>query len=86
MNKIKELLYILKNADYKDLFIALILNDKIDYIQDIEDLQEEDITYLETIYKEFIENDTITSLINPEILDMIEEKGGENVEPSDNSR
>lgn len=54
LENIKELVRIFKNADYKDLFGALVLNEKIDYLHDLEDLQENDLEYLEELYTNFM--------------------------------
>lgn len=72
---IKRLLYQFRNEDYKNFIGALILNEVIDYQMDIEDITEGDIETTEEIYNKFIESDRITSIINQEVLDYIEEIG-----------
>ena len=74
MNKetIKRLLYQFSNEDYKNFIGALIMNELIDYTQDIEDITNGDIETLEEIYNYFIESDRITSILNQEVLDYIE--------------
>ena len=67
LENIKELVCIFKNADYRDLFGALVLNEKIDYLHDLEDLQEKDIEYLEELYANFMESDL--QLIDLETLE-----------------
>ena len=72
VENIKRLVEILKDADYKDLFIALCLNEKIDYKHDIQDITLQDIEFLYNLYNDFIENDDITSFLNSEILEKLE--------------
>lgn len=72
LENIKRLVKLLHNADYKDLFIALCLNEKIDYMHDIQDITLQDIDFLDNLYNDFIENDSITSFINSEILEKLE--------------
>lgn len=73
MNKyvIKLMVRMFRNVDYKDLFGALILNEKIDYLQDLEDLSDADIKYLEELFDRFMQSDNIT-LINSDLLDAME--------------
>ena len=73
IENVKELLLTIKKADYKDLFAALVLNERIDYAQDIEDITANDIEYLEELYDEFLNVDTMT-LLNEELLDYLEDK------------
>ena len=68
-----ELVKLFKKVDYKDLFGALILNEKIDYLQDVEDIQDYDIEYLEELYNKFMNSDNI-SLINQDLIDEFEEE------------
>lgn len=72
VERIKKLLLELKKVDYKDLFMALCLNEKIDYMHDIDDITKHDIEFLDNLYNDFIENDSITSFINSEILEKLE--------------
>lgn len=73
MNKdvIKLMVRMFRNVDYKDLFGALILNEKIDYLQDLEDLSDADIKYLEELFDRFMQSDNMT-LINSDLLDVME--------------
>ena len=72
MENIKRLVKLLHCADYKDLFIALCLNEKIDYMHEIEEIIKQDIEFLDNLYTDFIKNDSITSFINSEILEKLE--------------
>ena len=72
LENIKRLVKLLHCSDYKDLFIALCLSEKIDYMQEIDEIIKQDIEFLEDVYNDFIENDSITSLINSEILEKLE--------------
>lgn len=67
LENIKELVRIFKNADYRDLFGALVLNEKIDYLHELEDLQEKDLEYLEELYNKFM--DSNLQLIDIEALE-----------------
>lgn len=66
MNKenIKNIVKFLNNQDYKDLFAALVIFEKIDYLHDLNDLNDDDITYLENLYKKYLNNDSSVNLIN----------------------
>lgn len=72
MNKenIKKIIKHLRGVNYKDLFGALVLNEKVDF-EDLEDLTDSDIDYLESIYDEFMSRDDLT-LLNSELLEIIE--------------
>ena len=63
LDKIKQDLLKLKEMDYKELFILLVLNEKVEYKQDIQDITQTDLNYLEQKYYEFIDDDNITSLL-----------------------
>lgn len=67
LENIKELVRIFKNADYRDLFGALVLNEKIYHLHDLEDLQEKDLEYLEDLYANFMDSDL--QLIDLEALE-----------------
>ena len=54
----------LRTIRHDTLFSALILNEKIDYLQELEDLTEKDIEFLKELYEEYIEDDTITGLLD----------------------
>lgn len=72
LENIKELLKVFANADYRDLFGATILNEKIEYFQDIEDITMSDIIYLDKLYNKFMESDNL-SLINQDLLDDLDD-------------
>ena len=69
-NKVIELVKLFKNVDYKDLFGALVLNEKIDFLQDLEDVNDSDIEYLEELYNKFLDSD-LSGLINIEELEEL---------------
>ena len=71
LDKIKNIVHTLNSMNCKDLFIGLLLNEVIVYAQDIEDITQDDISVLEQVYDKFIESDTITSLFNQDILDIL---------------
>lgn len=71
-NKIIELVKILKNSDYKDVFGALIVFEKLDYLQDLQDFNDEDIEYLEKVYDKFMDSPTISGLLNEELKEILE--------------
>ena len=72
MNKdvIKLMVRMFRNVNYKDLFGALVLNERIDYLQDLEDITDSDIVYLEELYDKFLDSD-ISGLINVEELEEL---------------
>ena len=72
IEKIKELVKTIKSSDYRDYFAAIILNEKIDYLQDLEDLTENDLKYIENIYNYYMKNDI--SLFSEEIYNKIWEE------------
>ena len=67
---IKEIVKQLNNYDYKELFASIIIYEQISHIQDIEDLTDNDIEFLEDIYYRFLHSET-TGLINDDIKEMI---------------
>lgn len=71
-NKIIELVKILKNSDYKDVFGALIVFEKLDYLQDLQDFNDGDIEYLEKVYDKFMDSPTISGLLNEELNEILE--------------
>jgi hypothetical protein len=75
MNKenIKNIVKYLNNLDYKELIASIILFEKLDYLQDIEDLTDDDIKTLDKIYQKFMDSNTITGLLNEEIQNIIDE-------------
>ena len=72
-NKIIELVKILKNSDYKDVFGALIVYEKMDYLQDLQDFNDRDIEYLEKVYDKFMDSPTISGLLNEDLKEILEE-------------
>lgn len=70
---IKELVKTLKKADYKELFAALVLFEKIDFLHDLDDLLDCDVEFLDQVYNKFMESKTIKGLLNEEINNLIDE-------------
>ena len=70
LEKIKELVKILHNNDYKNIFGAMIIFEKMDYLQELEDLDNKDMETLENIYNKYMDSKTITGLLNEEINDI----------------
>lgn len=74
IDKIKEIVHYLNNVSYRDLFGALMVFERVDYLHDLEDLDKSDIEYLEDVYDYFMDNDYFTGLMNcSEIIEMYEE-------------
>ena len=75
LERIKELVKQFKKEDYKNLFGALLVYEHLDYYweEELEDLRNSDIEYLEKKYQEFMENDNYTSLLNQELLEGSDE-------------
>ena len=71
-NKIIELVKILKNSNYKDVFGALIIFEKLDYLHDLQDFNNGDIEYLEKVYDKFMDSPTISGLLNEELKEILE--------------
>lgn len=71
LERIIELVKQFKKENYKDLFGALLVFEQLDYYweEELEDLRNGDIDYLEKKYQEFMENDNYTSLLNQELLE-----------------
>ena len=69
LEKVKELIKIFKNSDYRNLFAAILLNENIDYLHDLEDLQEYDLKYVNEICDGYINGDY--NLFSDEILEKI---------------
>lgn len=79
IDNIKEIVRYLNNVNYIDLFGALMVYERIDYLHDLEELDKSDIDYLEDVYDYFIENDYFTGLMNyNEIIEGYEEYKEEN--------
>lgn len=74
MNKEKviELVKILNNNDYKDVFGALIVFEKLDYLHNLEDFNDKDVEFLESVYNKFMDSTTCVGLINEEINEFLE--------------
>lgn len=70
--KIIELVKTLNNSDYKDVFGALIVFEKLDYLQDLQDFNDGDIEYLEKVYDKFMDSPTISGLLNEELNEILE--------------
>ena len=72
--KIIELVKTLNNNNYKDVFGAILIFEKLDYLQDLQDIDDKDIEYLEEVYNKFMDSPTITGLLNDELKEIIEEE------------
>lgn len=72
--KIIELVKTLNNNDYKDVFAAIVIFEKLEYLHDLQDIDDKDINMLEEIYDRFMESATITGLLNDELKEIIEEE------------
>ena len=74
MNKEKviELVKILNNNDYKDVFGALIVFEKLDYLHNLEEFNDKDVEFLESVYNKFMDSSTCVGLINEEINEFLE--------------
>lgn len=74
LKNVKEILRYIRNANYADVFGALMLNERIDYMHEIDDITQSDIDYLEGVYDYFIGNDYFTGLMNcSEIIEGYED-------------
>lgn len=71
-NKIIELVKILENSNYKDVFGALVVYEKMEYLQDLQDFNDGDIEYLEKVYDKFMDSPTISGLLNEELNEILE--------------
>ena len=74
MNKEKviELVKILNNSNYKDVFGALMIFEKLDHLHNLEDFDDKDIEFLEGVYNKFMDSSTCVGLINEEINEFLE--------------
>lgn len=70
--KIIELVKILNNNDYKDVFGALIVFEKLDYLHNLEEFNDKDVEFLEGVYNKFMDSSTCPGLINEEINEFLE--------------
>ena len=70
--KIIELVKTLKSNDYKDVFAAIVIFEKLDYLQDLQDIDDKDIEYLEEVYNKFMDSPTIAGLLNEELKEFLE--------------
>lgn len=58
LNKIKELLKEIKELSYQEYISLLVLNEKIDYLSDIQDIIDGDLDYIRGwIENTYMEND-----------------------------
>jgi hypothetical protein len=65
----------LNNQNFKDLFIAYLLNENLTNIGDIEDITINDIEHINKIYNIYInQNYIIGGLFNSDIIDLLNEK------------
>lgn len=73
MNKEKviKLVKILNNSNYKDVFGALIVFEKLDYLHNLEDFDDKDVEFLESVYNKFMDSPTCAGLINEEINEFL---------------
>ena len=65
--KIKELVNVFHQYNYKDFFGALMVYDNIDYLMELEDLTDAEIDYLEKLYDVFMASNDI-QLINADAI------------------
>ena len=70
--KIIELVKILNNNDYKDVFGALMVFEKLDYLHSLEEFNDKDVEFLESVYNKFMDSSTCTGLINEAINEFLE--------------
>ena len=70
--KIIELVKTLNNNNYKDVFGSILIFEKLDYLQDLQDIDDKDIEYLEKVYNKFMDSPTITGLLNEESKEFLE--------------
>lgn len=70
--KIIELVKTLNNNNYKDVFGSILIFEKLDYLQDLQDIDDKDIEYLEEVYNKFMDSPTITGLLNEELKEFLE--------------
>ena len=73
LENIKEIVKYLKGVKYSDLFGAIMVFEKLDYLHDLEDLNKQDLDYLEELYDYFMDCDYFTGLFNTsELVEMYE--------------
>lgn len=65
--KIKELVNVLHQYNYKDFFGALMVYENINYLMELEDLTDAEIDYLEKLYDVFMASNDI-QLINADAI------------------
>ena len=73
LENIKRLVKQFNNEDYKELVGALIVFEKMDYLHDLEDLNNKDIEKLEEIYYKWLHSD-ISGLLDMDLKDLIDEE------------
>lgn len=71
--KIIELVKTLNNNDYKDVFAAIVIFEKLEFLQDLQDVYDKDIEYLEEVFDRFMDSPTITGLLNEELKEIMEQ-------------
>lgn len=62
LDLIKEYVKTLKNMDYRNFFGAFMVFEKIDYLHELEDLNEGDMEYLDGLYEFYMEKDYFCGL------------------------
>lgn len=73
LENIKEIVRYLEGVKYSDLFGAIMVFEKLDYLHDLEDLNQQDLDYLEDLYDYFMDCDYFTGLFNTsELVEMYE--------------
>ena len=77
MELLKEYTRTLKNMNYKEFIGAIILNEKLDYLQDLEDITQKDVDYLTKLYNYYMENDYLNIFNVNELIEEYEMEGGQ---------
>lgn len=73
LENIKQIVKYLNGVKYSDLFGAIMVFEKLDYLHDLEDLNQQDLDYLEDLYDYFMDCDYFTGLFNTsELVEMYE--------------
>lgn len=73
LENIKEIVKYLNKVKYSDLFGAIMVFEKLDFLHDLEDLNQQDLDYLEDLYDYFMDCDYFTGLFNTsELVEMYE--------------
>ena len=74
LKDVKDVVQLFLEIPYKTLFKALMVYEQLDSQLDLEDLNEDDLKYLDGVYDYFIENDYFTGIVNNEIMEMYKEE------------